>query len=98
MLIKESMPGGKHLAIVSRWPASELHIDFITDLCAYLQAANFTVCTRPLKIGVVTLGVVALGVVVSVQWGQKTLPKPVQKLFPRGEGSEPKRPSAMAET
>jgi len=84
--------------MVAHWPASELQIDFVTNLCIYLQAANFVVDTRPLKIGFVTLGVVALSVVVSVQWGQKTLPKLVQKLFLRGEGSEPKCPSAMAET
>lgn len=98
MLIKESMPGGKHLAMVSHWSVSEVHIDFIANLCTYLQTANFTVGTRPLKIGVVTLGVAALRVVVSVPWGQKTLPKLVQKMFPSIEGSEPKLPSAMPET
>lgn len=69
--VKESVPGGQHLAMVSLWPVPELHLDFTTNLHTYLQAANLSVGTVPLKKGVVTLAAVALSVV-SVQWGQKT--------------------------
>lgn len=44
-----------------------------------------------------TPGVVALGVVVSVQGGGD-LAKTSTGMFTKGEGSEPKRPSTMAET
>lgn len=69
--VKGSMPGEQHLAIVSPWPAPELHLDVLTNLHTYLQAANLTVGTVPLKKGVVALATVALSAE-SVQWGQKT--------------------------
>lgn len=85
--------------MVSPWPAPELHLDFITNLHTYLPAANLTVGTVPLKEGAATLSTVVLSVV-SVQWGQKTLPEQVQKMemFWRDKRYQPKCPSAMAET
>lgn len=99
MPVKESVPGEQHLAMVSPWPAPKLHLDVITNLHTYLQAANLAVGTAPLNKGVVTLATIALSVV-SVQWGQKSLPELVQnmKIFWRGKRYQPKCPSAMAET
>lgn len=60
--VKESVPEGQYLAMVSPWPAPKLHPDVLSNLHTYPQAANLTVGTAPLKKGVVTLAIVALSV------------------------------------